>query len=71
MAGIEEIAEQPTTQQRTSENSYQMLMEGKAELFITPSDDEVNQCNFSKLLRDLYSKIYLLEGKVAKLSSPK
>jgi hypothetical protein len=63
-----EIEEQPV--ERTSENSFQMLMEGKAELLIIPKDDETNQCNFSKLMRDLYAKIYAIEAKLEK-SLPK
>jgi hypothetical protein len=65
MADIEEVAEI----KRTSENSYQLLIEGKAELLIQPRDDDENECNFSKLLRDLYKKLYILEGKVASLSN--
>lgn len=68
MASIEEIKEEVPIE-RTSENSFQMLMEGKAELLITPANDEVNQCNFSKLMRDLYQKIYQLEAKLTLLTS--
>lgn len=68
MGEISEIEKEEI--KRTSENSFQMLMEGRAELFITPADDKVNQCNFSKLLRDLYQKIYQLEAKLTLLSSP-
>jgi hypothetical protein len=46
-----------------------LLIEGKAELLIVPNNDEENECNFSKLLRDLYKKLYILEGKVASLSN--
>jgi hypothetical protein len=72
MAKVEEVKGEEIKKEikKSTENSYQMLMEGRAELLITPADDEVNQCNFSKLLRDLYIKIYDLEAKVAVLASP-
>lgn len=71
MAKVEEVKGEEVKKQikRTSENSYQMLMEGQAELLISPVGDEINQCNFSKLLRDLYVKIYDLEAKYVELSS--
>ena len=67
----EEVQQQQQQQQQqqrvTTENSYQLLMEGKSELHVKKSEDCTDQLSVTKLLRDLYNKIYELESRIAKV----
>ena len=47
-------------------SSYQVLMEGHAEVLITKKP---YQLNFSELLRDLYTKYYTLRADLDKLKT--
>lgn len=51
---------------KISENAYQILMEGTADVIIKVSETE--SYNYSTLIRDLYSKVYTLKHQLAELS---
>lgn len=53
---------------KSTNSSYQNLLEGKTELVIS-TKDEVYSCNVSELLRDLYQKYYNAEKQLAQLNN--
>lgn len=61
---INKIKEEPEEEeyvQPACENSYQLLMEGKMDVIVSNKEKD-EHLNLSKLLRDLYGKIYAVES---------
>jgi hypothetical protein len=50
-------------------SDYQLLMEGKMQVKATAKDSDCVM-DLTKLMRDLYKKIYVLEDVVQKLQTP-
>ena len=51
---------------KISENAYQILMEGTADVIFKVSETE--SYNYSTLIRDLYAKVYNLKSQVQELA---